>query len=139
MGTPLSTLGTRRSRVQLSLTPLIDVVFILLVFFMLVSQFADWRQIDLRPQAMLGGGAGDTQTLIVGLYPDQTIRIGDRSTQDLAEAAAIVRAKSTSDGAVVIQPRDGVAIQPVIDLVEALDAAEVRNVRVDSQTGEPMP
>lgn len=36
-----------RRRLTISLTPLIDVVFILLVFFMLASQFADWKQYEL--------------------------------------------------------------------------------------------
>lgn len=36
-----------RRRLTISLTPLIDVVFILLVFFMLVSQFAEWKQYEL--------------------------------------------------------------------------------------------
>ncbi|MEM6945656.1 MAG: biopolymer transporter ExbD, partial [Pseudomonadota bacterium] len=34
-----------RKRLRISITPLIDVVFILLVFFMLASSFLDWRSI----------------------------------------------------------------------------------------------
>jgi len=37
------------------LTPLVDVVFILLVFFMLASSFLDWR---VRPVAVAGPAAG---------------------------------------------------------------------------------
>lgn len=33
--------------VSISLTPLIDVVFILLLFFMLTSRFIQWRAVDL--------------------------------------------------------------------------------------------
>ena len=36
-----------RRRQAISLTPLIDVVFILLLFFMLSSTFMQWRQVDL--------------------------------------------------------------------------------------------
>ena len=35
-------------RRRVSLTPLIDVVFLLLVFFMLSSSFMHWRQVDLQ-------------------------------------------------------------------------------------------
>ena len=38
----------------ISLTPLIDVVFILLVFFMLASSFLDWRSIDLTVSSGVG-------------------------------------------------------------------------------------
>jgi biopolymer transport protein ExbD len=37
----------RRRPAGIRLTPLIDVVFILLVFFMLASSFVDWRGFDL--------------------------------------------------------------------------------------------
>ncbi|MGK0476314.1 MAG: biopolymer transport protein ExbD, partial [Oleispira sp.] len=36
-----------KQRNLISLTPLIDVVFILLVFFMLTSSFVEWKFIDL--------------------------------------------------------------------------------------------
>lgn len=39
-------LGEPRQR-RISLTPLIDVVFLLLMFFILTSSFVQWRQIDL--------------------------------------------------------------------------------------------
>ncbi|MBO6826670.1 MAG: biopolymer transporter ExbD, partial [Sneathiella sp.] len=42
---------TGRSRAKISLTPLIDVVFILLVFFMLASNFQQERNIELTTPA----------------------------------------------------------------------------------------
>lgn len=38
----------RSRRKGISLTPLIDVVFILLMFFMLTSTFTRWKAVDLR-------------------------------------------------------------------------------------------
>jgi biopolymer transport protein ExbD len=46
----------RRRRGVISLTALIDVVFMLLVFFMLASRLAPERSIDLRGGAAGGGG-----------------------------------------------------------------------------------
>ena len=43
----------RRARIAPSLTPLIDVVFILLVFFMLASSFADERRVELQSASAL--------------------------------------------------------------------------------------
>ena len=48
----------RPSRRLISLTPLIDVVFILLVFFMLASSGLDWRAVELS----VSSGSGDAQT-----------------------------------------------------------------------------
>lgn len=43
-GVPLS----RSRRKGISLTPLIDIVFILLTFFMLTSTFTRWKAVALR-------------------------------------------------------------------------------------------
>lgn len=40
-------LKTTSRSAKIGLTPLIDVVFILLLFFMLTSQFVKWREVDL--------------------------------------------------------------------------------------------
>ena len=42
----LLNLNPSRKKTPISLTPLIDVVFILLLFFMLTSTFVAWRKID---------------------------------------------------------------------------------------------
>lgn len=52
----LETLHQRR-RKMISLTPLIDVVFILLLFFMLSSNFTRWHQINLQSASL-----SETQT-----------------------------------------------------------------------------
>jgi len=46
-------LNPPKRKTGISLTPLIDVVFILLLFFMLTSQFIEWRSLDLN----IGGRA----------------------------------------------------------------------------------
>ena len=54
-----------RKRPLVSLTPLIDVVFILLVFFMLATSFLDWRAIDLdAPVQAAAGNAADNALLV---------------------------------------------------------------------------
>ena len=50
------TRSRRRHGLAIGLTPLIDVVFILLLFFMLASSLADWRVLEvvmlLQPQKL---------------------------------------------------------------------------------------
>ena len=49
MQTLNNALKQKRRRIPISLTPLIDVVFILLVFFMLASSFQKTRSVELIP------------------------------------------------------------------------------------------
>jgi biopolymer transport protein ExbD len=133
MGSPALSFGKGRARVVLSLTPLIDVVFILLVFFMLVSQFATWRQVEMRPQATLGEHTTDLTPLIITLDSNNTLTINGRPAKDASDAASEA-ARTLSEGQmVVLRPLEGITIQPVISLLEALTDADVTNVRVDKQ------
>jgi biopolymer transport protein ExbD len=133
MGSPALSLSKGRARVVLSLTPLIDVVFILLVFFMLVSQFATWRQVEMRPQATLGEHTTDLAPLIITLDANNTLTINGRLAEDASDAASEA-ARTLSEGQmVVLRPLEGTTIQPVISLLEALTDADVTNVRVDKQ------
>ncbi|MEQ8747055.1 biopolymer transporter ExbD [Pyruvatibacter sp.] len=131
MSTNVLSLKRPRPRVVLSLTPLIDVVFILLVFFMLVSQFTNWREIDLIPSAVLGDSTRDQATLTVTLTADGTIQIEGRTMANTREAIGVIKARSLVSEPIVVRPLDGVAIQPVITLMEALAGADVPNVTVE--------
>lgn len=58
-----------RRRPSINLTPLVDVVFILLVFFMLAFSFMEWRAIDLNTSRAQGVGRGAERALLVRLCP----------------------------------------------------------------------
>src|SRR3546814_3113150 len=71
--------GPRR-RVRISLTPLIDVVFILLIFFMLATSFVDDRAIEVGAPAAKLGGASLEGALLVELRQDGLRLAGERLT-----------------------------------------------------------
>lgn len=130
-------LNKGRSRVVLSLTPLIDVVFILLVFFMLVSQFTNWRQVEMTPQASLGNQSGDLLPLLITVGTNDTITVNGELVEGASDAAAKTVAAMSGGQTVIIQPLQGATIQPVVSLFEALAEADVKNVRVDGRgTGQ---
>src|SRR3546814_20664632 len=81
----LSPLPTRsftrgRRRASISLTPLIDVVFILLIFFMLASSFLDERAIEIDSPAPALGGPSLDGALFVELRGDGLRPAGDPLT-----------------------------------------------------------
>ena len=118
-----------RPKLVLSLTPLIDVVFILLIFFMLASQFVDWRQIELMPQAQVSADVVDDQTSSLQLRNDGSFLVNGQTVDELG--MAVGRLKSTgSDRAVFLSPEDAVQIQYVVDVVEALNEAGLTKVQL---------
>ena len=111
----------RRRRTPISLTPLIDVVFILIVFFMLASSFFDWRSIRLDPPAKAGGG-GMTGALLVEVRPDG-LRLSGLSVTPDQLAGRIADAISLDpDRRVLVRPGEGVSVQDVVAVVDLLAA-----------------
>ncbi len=109
-------------RRPISLTPLIDVVFILLMFFMLTSTFTRWKAVDLRlPVASSDAGPKKPQVLL--LHTDGSLSLRGHSLQlsDLdAEAAALDPALP-----VVVFPEAATRVQTIISTFERLATAGV--------------
>ncbi len=85
--------GRRRARSGPNLTPLIDVVFLLLVFFMLTAHFVSDEAIPVAlPEATTATAVEDTETPTVVIAADGSYLFHGRKlgrnqlTKDLAEA-----------------------------------------------------
>ncbi|SFD74585.1 biopolymer transport protein ExbD [Thiohalospira halophila DSM 15071] len=107
--------GAPSRRRLISLTPLIDVVFILLVFFMLASTFMEWRLIDLQIGGE-GGGEVDPSAARVHLTAE-----GIRHEDRLWEADELLP-HLEEEGAerIRVEMSEGVALQRAVDLVARL-------------------
>ncbi|WP_323794574.1 biopolymer transporter ExbD [Nisaea sp.] len=112
--------GRRRPSAEISLTPLIDVVFILLIFFMLASSFLDWRAIGVKT-AKLGNAAGAASegSVLVKLRADGDFRVsGERMSR--AQFADRLQALAGRDPKprIVIEAETGVPVQAVVKTVD---------------------
>ncbi len=109
-----------RARRKPSLTPLIDVVFLLLVFFMLAAQFGRETAIDLARAG--GGGDYSGPPRLITLLPDGVLLNGvAQSEAALPDALAPLTA--SRDDAIVLRARDGADVQRLTDLAQRLTAA----------------
>jgi biopolymer transport protein ExbD len=107
-----------RRRHSLSLTPLIDVVFNLLLFFMLASSLMDWRGLDIAT-GIAEGNAADSEPLEVQVLGDGRLRHQDKTLS--AESLARTLAADAGDGAavsIILRADDDV---PLAHLVSAFD------------------
>lgn len=112
--------GRRRPTAEISLTPLIDVVFILLIFFMLASSFLDWRAIGLKT-AKLGNAAGAASegSVLVKLRADGDYLVsGERMDRaDFADRLKTLAGRDTKPR-IVIEAETGVPVQAVVKTVD---------------------
>ena len=110
-----------RRRPLISLTPLIDVVFILLVFFMLASSFLDWRSIDLStPGRAVAASTTNTTSLLVEVRPGSLHLSGEPVSLDVLAARVDARLDLNADQRVLVRPAAGVALQEVVTVLDRL-------------------
>jgi biopolymer transport protein ExbD len=118
----------RRRRRKLSMTSLIDVIFLLLLFFMLTSTFSKFSEVEL---SAAGSGAvppSDAPPLFLQLAPDALRLNGDALT--LAELPASSLAQADEGTVLLISLGTEVDSQRLTDLLVALRALPKLRVTV---------
>jgi len=115
----------RRRRRLIGLTPLIDVVFILLLFFMLASQFHQWRAFTVGA----AGTPGDVKAVsavLVRVHGDGSLDLNGEpvTTRTLTErlGQTLTREPSLS---VQIESADEVPLQTLVSLFDQLHAVGI--------------
>ncbi|MCR9255324.1 MAG: biopolymer transporter ExbD [Alphaproteobacteria bacterium] len=118
----------RRRRTIIGLTPLIDVVFILLVFFMLASSFLDWRSIALDTPSAGGAGTPLEGTLMVVLATE-TVRLAGTDMSDAAfERRLEALLAEDKDRRIIVRPGSDVDMQRTITVLDLIAAAGGTNI-----------
>lgn len=119
-----------RARRKPGLTPLIDVVFLLLVFFMLASRFDLEASLPLVVQTGSAGAGTQAGALHVVIENDDRLRLGERivTPQELTAAAA------QSDRGAVVATAPGASLQAIVDTLEALERAGVSNAVLERRS-----
>jgi len=126
---------TTRRRSVISLTPLIDVVFILLLFFMLASNFSQQRSVSMNS---LGDGKTDAEFL-----PSEPSRIHLQAVgQYFLDGVIMVRASLLSEllmrqssnplNQVVVSVSDEVDVQALLDLIADIKESGIEKIVMDT-------
>lgn len=111
----------QKRRAIISLTPLIDVVFILLVFFMLASSFTKFRSIELNAATSGQAAASNgSQQLLLRVTVEGFILEGEQvSDMEMIDRVKAHTAKS-AEHKLLIQPGAELPLQRLVNAVELL-------------------
>ncbi|PRX33692.1 biopolymer transport protein ExbD [Meinhardsimonia xiamenensis] len=112
------------------MTSLIDVVFLLLMFFMLTSTFSRFAEIELAAAGAASGGASQPVRAFLALGPE-TLRLGPEMIAP-GELPARIAALRAEDGRldVLVAPAPGVTSQRLAELLVLLRGIEGITVTV---------
>jgi biopolymer transport protein ExbD len=124
----LSAVGGSR-RMTIALTPLIDVVFILLFFFMLASKF------DHRATLSLSSAGGAPEQRVTPNHEQLLLVLGVNgeilANGKLLDREALNQRLDTltraADASVVIQPSRDVAVQHLVSLIDIVESTGLRS------------
>lgn len=124
----------------ISLTPLIDVVFILLLFFMLTSSFVPWRIVDtplsVASDAQMLPQEKDNLVLTLKQNDDQVWVDGQAvSFSDQSRFQTLVT--DHNEGIFIIKAEDGVTLQTLMHLADRLKLNGANTVSIANAFAMP--
>ncbi|RCW87047.1 ExbD/TolR family protein [Paracoccus lutimaris] len=138
----------RRKGVAFSMTALADVLFQLLIFFMLSSNLSAYSMLSLRSGALRGDGGGEapasastavtetSATAIWTLNPDGIVASGQRFGLDRMQALADALALQQTRHVLIIL-RPDVPVQNVATVLELLSAHGITSVQIAEAPSAP--
>lgn len=121
---------------ELNIAPLIDMVFILLIFFLVTTSFLKETGVDIsRPTASTAVAKTKT-TILIGVTRTNTIHIDRREVDIRAVRANVERALAENpDGSVVIVADKESMTGLVINVMDACKLAGAQNVSIAASRG----
>ena len=102
------------------MTSLIDVIFLLLLFFMLSSTFSKFSEIDLIAAGSSSAASSDRPPLFLRLSPDGLSLNGAEVTLTTLDDALTPEADSDTPRVLIVALADGVTAQRLTDLLVVL-------------------
>jgi biopolymer transport protein ExbD len=127
-----------RREVAINLTPLIDVVFLLLIFFMVTSRFSEFSQLTVNLPEAKGGVRSDDTSLVLIVDANGQMRLnGEGVPSDAAGLEYEIRRKinGNSDIAMTLSAD---AMTPHQYVVTALDVAAQLNLKQLTIATQPL-
>lgn len=128
----MKALAAEEDAFEAPLTPLIDIVFLLLIFFLVATSFTR-KEVDQQVTLpTVGSGAAMTVapgSLVINVRDDATLVI-NRRIVDVAELPAVVRAwkEGQPNGRVVLRSDGGVTYQQVMAVLGVCRAEGVEKI-----------
>jgi biopolymer transport protein ExbD len=124
-------LGGEEEENEINLTPMLDVVFIMLIFFIVTASFIKEAGIDVdRPDAP-SADSQDDAAILIAISANDEIWIDRRETEPNAVRGMIERLHAENPkGSIVIQADEESTHETLVIVMEAAKQAGVTNVAI---------
>jgi biopolymer transport protein ExbD len=119
---------------EVNLTPMLDVVFIMLIFFIVTASFVKEAGIDVNRPGAATAERKEKGNILVAISADNQIWIDRRQVDPRALRANIERMHAENPlGAVVIQADEESKNKLLVQVMDAARSAGVKNVSIAAE------
>lgn len=116
-----------KKSLNLSLTPLIDVVFLLLIFFMLASTFSRFSSLPLAVNSGQSQENSSKKFVLVRIQKDGVIEINGQQSQ-LEGLTKVIDELAVEEGMkLFIKPLEGSTVQHLVSVMQKARASRLKN------------
>lgn len=128
----------RSDPLEINLTPLIDVVFLLLIFFMVSTSFRLETQLNVELPAAASTSARAVDPMVISISRDRIHAIDDsvllKNDPISIESGILQAIQSLSPDEIVLMADANTPHQSVVTVLDILSRAEVKNVQIKTQS-----
>ena len=115
---------------KISLTPIIDVVFILLIFFMLATNFQSFNKTEIKiSNETASVSQSDKKIFLIEFNKDSEFKLNGTAASLDSIKSDIISSKNDGDDFIVItKPLKGVDVQLILSVFANLKSSNIENV-----------
>lgn len=129
-------LGVEEEENEINLTPMLDVVFIMLIFFIVTATFIKEAGIQVERPDTVTADSQDDASILIAISPNNEIWI-DRKKRDPRAVRSVIAQLHAENpkGSIVIQADEKSTHETLVIVMEAAKGAGVTNVAIASDDG----
>ena len=129
-------LGVEEEENEINLTPMLDVVFIMLIFFIVTATFIKEAGIQVERPDTVTADTQEDASILIAISPNDEIWI-DRKKRDPRAVRSVIAQLHAENpkGSIVIQADEKSTHETLVIVMEAAKGAGVTNVAIATDDG----
>jgi len=124
---------------EINVTPLLDLAFVLLIIFMITTPLMENSKSLVIPSSNTTNAPINRSAVqILSMDKDEVVRLNDQLVDPAALESRLAALKAADPNvAVVIRPDRSLPVQKLVNLMDALQRAEITKVGIATQEEQP--
>ena len=119
--------------VEVNMSPLIDCVFLLLIFFIVTTVFVEETGVEIQKPQAASAQDMDKHSIMIALTADGKMIFGGREIGINGVRGTVARQLREREAPVIILADGGARTSPLVDIIDECKLAGARNVSIAAQ------